>query len=294
MTEHSSPDSWRQVADAAVVPHGGVTDQSFWHDRLRNRYALEVQPLHEAVWRKALGLLATYGSELCWVNGPFENHPNGAALTTGALLLGEPTQYGDTTVMNAMRLSVANGKLTAKGLSPKECKAAATGNAGAYDIAVDALNDNHELTSIHCAAFVLATAKDALTNTDALRDTLREATPPLRFRGRMTLNTSRPHSDDIDLMNVLQKRPQVALWSRLLGVFGSHSNYTYIHRPEAPELDVPYNASMEEYHGAVDTALARVMDSQPYASMLLDMMASVTQPVRGLGALAITDTSTNQ
>jgi hypothetical protein len=234
MIEQNDPHTdWRRIADTAVVSQANAGDFAFWDARLQNRYDIEVRPGQEAAWRQALGLLAVYGQELCWLNGPIENHPAGAALSTGALLLGEPTQYGDALVMNTLRLSVGNSYLTAKELFPGGRK------PDSHNAVIDTLHGNDEFTILQCAAFVLATTEDVLTNNDAMRDTLHEATPPRRLKNRMTFSSHFSDTGDMNLKGALQRHPQVALWSRPLAVFVDGSNRTYLQRPQAPQLYLP-------------------------------------------------------
>jgi hypothetical protein len=264
------PHDWRTIGAEAFGPTEPVEEHQLWQTILSQRYEQEVLPVQGALWQRAAELLVRHGKPLCYTNGPIESHPQGSALSTGALMLGEPQEHGEATVLHAVRLGVADSTVRHKQLPVKQLAAYAG------------------LTTIRFDAMVLATAKDALTNGDRMRGKLHEAKPPILLRNDMSHGTSYGHDISSQLQHRLDHKPEVALWWRPLTVFNARGNSAYIRRPSEPQLQIPTGSSVEANHQAIDTAISETIAEQPYAVAMLDMLASVTEPVRTrLGQMAV-------
>lgn len=282
------PHDWRNIGEQALQPIDPKQDEYSGQSLVPERYQIDLLSAQGALWNRAAELLVRHGQPLCYANGPIEHDPQSSALSTGALLLGEPQQHGKAAVMQAVRIGVADS-LRYKQLPVKQIEQDAPAAGGEkLDAAIRSLAACASLTTIRFDAMVLSTTRDALVNNDAMRGQLREAKLPRLLRNQITYGTNYGFDINAQLERRLDTGPQIALWWRPLPVFGKIRNQAYIGRPAVPQVRMPAEPCVDSVHRAVEAAITEATEQQSHTDTMLSMLMDVTQPVRTrLGSMAI-------
>lgn len=289
-----SDSNWRERAQGMRHEPDGTRvglDPAVWQGQLDSHYTIAMQGTHSAAWGLALQHLVQYGGHRCHT-GLFASHIEEAPLSTGLLALDEAEPVGDGLTMNAVRVSavmypdVAARQLPMDKIHRAQTARKSNQRAQAAASALTELEALHKLHVVKVEAYALATDKNMLKN-NGMRAEQHEAS----FSNTVADLLDRQTAPDIGyhMKGLIKKRPEVALWGVPMELFGPQdaSNYFYLRRPGPPRLRVPHDPTADTYAEAIQDAIGLLHLEQEQMPNVLDMLVSVSRPVRALGARAL-------